>query len=203
MLAETPTDDGLAAALARWPAAVQGELRRRRALVDAAISARPGPSPAIGPRILDLAEPDARALVRAAASTAGLSAGATAADVPPGGYDAVISIAALVAFADLAAALRGIDHLLAPTGELHLVEPVLRPGWRGMVESSPANAVPGLREVHLGRDVPQVVRATGLLISDITRFTMPTSLWPLRPFVHARAIRFPEATAAGAPEVAS
>ena len=174
--ADHPAPD---AALAAWPAEVRAELIRLRLEVGKAVADVAG-SPG---QVLDLADPAARRLVRDPAAA------------PAGGYAAVISIAGLVHFADLAAALRGIDQLLRPTGELWFVEPGARPGWQGLVGATVGSILPACRDLHLGRDVPHAVRSSGFLITDIKRITMPTALWPLRPFVHARAMRFPEATA--------
>jgi hypothetical protein len=37
------------------------------------------------------------------------------------------------------------------------------------------------------RDVPAAARAAGFTLIDLERFTVPTFIWPLRHFVHARA----------------
>ena len=171
MLADPPALDP---ALAAWPAEVRAELARRRQQVVEAVSRIPGTRD----RVLDLSDAADRRVV--------LHDGA-ANDT----YDTVISIAGFVHFADLGAALASIERLLAPGGELWFVEPVARPGWQGMLGSSVGALLPPLRDLHLGRDIPHAVRSTGLLITDIKRFSMPTSLWPLRPFVHARAMAFP------------
>lgn len=177
MIAHPPALDP---AFAAWPTDVRVELARHRAEVEQSVAQIPG-SPG---RVLDLADADARRLV--------VTAAAANDDDTPGAYDAVISIAGLVHFADLAAALVGIDRLLAPAGEFWFVEPIARPGWRGMLGATAGALLPPVRDLHLGRDIPHAVRTTGLLITDIKRFSMPTSIWPLRPFIHARAIRFPE-----------
>lgn len=184
-------------ALQVWPTAVRAELARRRVQVTEAVEVIEGSEG----RVLDLADAGARRLViRAAALTtagAGQSAAETdaEADDTDDAYDAVISIAGLVHFADLAAALVGIDRLLGPTGELWFVEPIARPGWRGLLGATAGALLPPVRDLHLGRNIPHAVRTTGLLITDIKRFSMPTSIWPLRPFVHARAMHFPEVQA--------
>jgi hypothetical protein len=159
-----------------WPLAVRTELQRRAGI----IRSRPGG------RVLDLDDPGARELVRRKGSTLGHDAGAAA----EGFFDTVISIAALVDFADLPGAIRGIDRLLQPDGELLFVEPVARPGWVGIATATVGSLLPPVRGQHLGRDVPLAVRASPFTITDIERFTMPVSLWPLRSFVHARAKRF-------------
>jgi hypothetical protein len=157
---------------AAWPPAVRDELARRRATVLAAAERAGG-------RVLDLA--DHAALIRA------LDEG----DRGPGGdldrgrgYDVVVSIAALVAAADLPALLRGVERLLDPDGKFLFVEPASRPGWSGVIVASAGAGLKPVRYQHLGRDVPLAVRQAGFIITDLERFTMSTSLWPLRSFVH-------------------
>lgn len=117
-------------------------------------------------------------------------------------FDTVVSILALAERADLPAALGRIDRVFEPTGVLHLVEPVLAPGaWRALATPLAA-LVPGAGGWHLNRDVPSAVRAQGLTIVAIERFTMPTAIWPLRPFVQAQARRALRPPAA-APDEAS
>jgi hypothetical protein len=95
----------------------------------------------------------------------------------------VLSVAALVAVADLPAALRGAAAVLDPAGRLLFVEPVARPGWPGVVASSAGAALPAVRGQHLGRDLLVALRSAGLPVTDLERFTMPTPIWPLRSFV--------------------
>lgn len=150
--------------------------------------------------ILDLAAPAARALVRDAAflATGQPRTGepgelASPAVVPqPGSFGTIVSVAGLVHFADLPLALRGIAYLLHPEGELRMLEPIGRPGLRALLHAS---LNPGLcrwrssaQGLHLNRDVPAAIRADVLTISDIERFTMPTSTWPLRLWMQATAI---------------
>jgi SAM-dependent methyltransferase len=164
--------------LAAWPLAVRTELQRRAGIIH---------SRATG-RVLELDDPATRELVRRKGSTLEGDAGAAA----DGFFDVVISIAGLVEFADLAATIRGIDRLLQPDGELLFVEPVARPGWAGLLAASAGSLLGPIRHQHLGRDVPLAIRATSFTITDIERFTMPSSVWPLRSFVQGRAMRFPE-----------
>jgi SAM-dependent methyltransferase len=150
-----------------WPPAVRVELTGRRARLEAETA---------GTRVLDLADPAARALV----SVAG---GDTPDPAPGDRYDVVLSVCALVTMADLPEAVRGIERLLRSGGRFLFVEPVLLPRWSGVVAASFGSRLPAARDLHLGRDVPLALRAAGFLITDLERFTMPTSVWPLRPFV--------------------
>lgn len=173
-----------------WPAAVHNELLRRAATIDL------GPPAAV----LDLATPAGRALVPAlggrrlpdalARAATGDPAGGPMA--PPSSVRAVVSVAALTGFADLAAAVGAVAALLPVEGELVFVEPVGRPGWRGLLGTSALANLPALRGRHVGRDVPAAVRRSGLLITDLERFEIATPVWPLRHWVQARALKLPD-----------
>lgn len=104
-------------------------------------------------------------------------------------FDAVVSVAQLVRFPDLAAALVAIDRLLAPAGRLLAVEPVARPGTLPMVAATPFALARSTRGFHIGRDLPAAVRTTSLVIDDIERFTVRTALPTLRHFVAIDARR--------------
>jgi hypothetical protein len=148
--------------------------RRARLLADAS------------PALLDLGQPDARAQVLRAAHGGGAEPR----------YTTVLSVAELVRFPDLVLALTGIGRLLAAGGELVLVEPVHHPGVAATVFASCWSRYSTLSRVHVERDVPAAVRSTGLDITDLERFTMPTAVWPLRLFVEARSRRVVDQVAA-------
>ncbi len=168
------------AARQTWPVAVRDDLARRQATIDARLRA----SLPAGAAVLVLGPPDADAEVHAAA--------VAAPDHRAPAYDAIVSIAALVGFADLGLALRGINRLLRPEAPFCFVEPIALPGWRGILEGTVGAHLPAVRHLHISRDVPLAVRSTGMIITDIERFTMPSAIWPLRPFVDATACRFGE-----------
>jgi SAM-dependent methyltransferase len=152
-----------------WPAVVRAELKQRRRQLDGQLAGR---------KVLDLADPEGRARVLDP-SGAG-----------DAGFDAVVSVGALVTFPDLPLALRGIARVLAPAGWFLFVEPVSRPGWTGVMAASAGAMLRPVRGQHLGRDLPAALRRAGLPATDLERFTMPTVLWPLRPFVQGRARSF-------------
>ncbi len=129
--------------------------------------------------MLDLDTPGALTLVEAAASGDGVADDER--------YDTIICTCRLIVVPDLLRATTGLARLLAPAGELHLIEPVNRPGPVGLITSSAGAALPAVSGLHLARDVPAAVRATGLTVVDIDRFTIPTLVWPLRRFIEARA----------------
>jgi len=162
----------------RWPAVVRAELSARHARWLAGLADVPAD------RVLDLSVASGRQVLAAA-----IAAGAGGA--PGGGaearFDHVVSVAGLARFADLGAALSVVSALLDPAGVLWAVEPGYRPGPVGLVTSSVGALLPPARGVHLARDVPDTVRATGFTITDVRRFGLSTPVWPLRRFVSLRA----------------
>lgn len=156
----------------RFPPAVEDLLSRRHALAMASASGR----------VLDLDDPGSRVLLAAAMEHAP--------DRPiVASWDAVVSVAQLVRFPDLGAALRAIDRLLAPSGRLFVVEPVARPGALRMFALAPFVAVRPVRGFHIGRDLPAAIRTTTLVIDDIERFPVRTAVPGLRHFVAIEARR--------------
>jgi hypothetical protein len=136
-----------------------------------------------GGSVLDLDEPGALERVIEAGRPDPRPAG----DRP--GYDHVVSTGRLVDAPDLLRALTGMVRWLGPAGELHLVEPVGRPGNLGLLASSVGAHLGATAGLHLSRDVPAAVRATGLTVVDLDRVTVPTLVWPLRHLVVLRATR--------------
>jgi len=172
--------------VAPWPAAVRKEIQRRRAAL----------APASG-AVLDLDSAEADVLLRTDPvrdrhrdPVGADGADAAAADAPAGSqFDRIVSFGLLTTYADLAAVVASICELLRVDGELLLIEPVGRPGWRGTMVASAASTSPLVRGRHVSRDVPAVIRSSGLLVSDLERFTVGPSAWPLKHFVQARAIK--------------
>lgn len=104
-----------------------------------------------------------------------------------GDYDAVVSVAELVLFADLPAALRALGGLVKPGGEMWLLEPIGRPGLWASALAWLCSASPSLGGINLNRDVVGAVRAIGMVVTDVERFTVPGAPWPLQRFVQLRA----------------
>ncbi len=140
----------------------------------------------LGNDVLDLSQPSARSLVLAAARTGEAARR----------YGAIVSVAELIRFPDLVQALAGIERLLADDAELVLVEPVHHPGPAATLIASLWVMHPAVAHVHVERDLGHAIRAVGLTFTDLERFTMPTAVWPLRLFVHARARRIIDEVAA-------
>jgi len=160
----------------RFPGVVQAELDRRRASMLA-----DGRS-----RVLDLTDPSARDLLRGAIDANGSAVVAE--------WDLVVSMAELVRYPDLPAALDAIDHLLVPNGRFVAIEPVARPGTLRVIASAPWSATKWVRGVHVGRDLMAALRTTTLVNDDIERFTLPTAVAPLRHFVALGARRVDRTT---------
>jgi hypothetical protein len=108
--------------------------------------------------------------------------------VDGGPFDDVVSVLGLPRFADLGTTLASVVAA-SPDATLRVIEPVQRPGALSTAAAPVAARLPALVGTHLNRDVPSAVRACGLTIVSIERFTMPTLLWPLRSFVQAVAWR--------------
>lgn len=179
-----PTDAGRGVALdvpPRWPAGVRSELERLSARLTARI-----PDDA---SVLDLSIPEGRAVLAANLPRLGVPG----APVPDRTYDHVVSVAGLVRFPDLFAALSACDRLLAPGGSLWLLEPTGRPGPTGVVVGTLGALHPVARGTHLNRDVTATLREVGYVTPELERLSLPTSVWSLRPFVMTRAQRSGEA----------
>lgn len=104
-----------------------------------------------------------------------------------GSFDTVVSVLGLARHADLSRALSTALVGLHTNGSLLFVEPAMACGLVAAVTTPLVALIPGLGSLHLNRDVPSAVRAHGLTIVAIERFTMPTLIWPLRPFTQATA----------------
>jgi hypothetical protein len=188
---------------AAWPADLcRSVIERSRTLAVDDVTVPAGPT-------LELWRPASRRMVRDAAFLAtGLprtgetgelsdtahAPGARDATFPqPQAFSRVVSVAGLVHFADLPLALRGLCYLLAPDGVIDLVEPISAPGVRAFVAASVAASlgrwVPEVRHLHLHRDVATALRAEGLTLATIRRFTVNTPVPPLRTWMWCRAVR--------------
>ena len=114
---------------------------------------------------------------------------------PDGSYDTVVATGVLAGFADLGAITAALAALVADDGALLFVEPVGAPGWSSVIRTSllsPGRAAPW-RALHLDRDVPAAVRATGLVVCDLDRGELPAQPPSLRHWVSGRAVRIPAA----------
>jgi len=147
--------------------AARAELERRRV----ALARRAGP-------VVDLADLVGSELVGA------LAPGTT-----------VVGVLALAGSDDPAALLDRVVAVLPPDGRVALLEPLRRAGAAGRLQALTAPGVRLAAGLHPDHPVPSLVRAAGLVIASIERFTMPTPVVPLRPFVQLEAIPAPSAVA--------
>jgi hypothetical protein len=165
----------LVAAHPRFPRRVRAELigRRTRLMWE------------LGDEVLDLSRPSHCESVLVAARGGG----------EVGNHPVIFSCAALVRFPDLALALTGIERLLAPDGELVVIEPVHHPGNAGTLLATLWSRHPSVAGAHVERDVTDAVRTVGFTFTSLERFNVPTTVWPLRRFIQGRARRIEEAAA--------
>lgn len=110
-------------------------------------------------------------------------------EVPPGSVRLVVSSGVLCAVEHLADVCGALARCLAPDGELRFLEHVDRVRWPGLVQRAAdplwSRYAGGC---HVDRDVPAELRQAGLFIPDLERFTMPTLMPVLRPWVQGRAV---------------
>ena len=139
--------------------------------------------------VLDLSVPEGRSVVSANLPRLGVP-GVTP---PEASYDHIVSVAGLVRFPDLFAALSACDRLLAPGGALWLLEPTGRPDAFGVAIGTIGALQPAARGTHLNRDITATLREVGFVTPELDRLTLPTTVLSLRPFVMARAQRQAEA----------
>jgi len=119
-------------------------------------------------------------------------------DLGLGPFDSIVSLIRLPLVENLDWFFRTIFSLLADDGSLYFVEPVRRSGRLGR-----ALAIGGLvgraaGGLHLDRDLPAEIRARGMVVTDLTRFEVPTLSAPLRPFIEAVA-RWPSSPPGSSP----
>jgi hypothetical protein len=101
----------------------------------------------------------------------------------------VVTVGWLAAARDLEVAISQVLERLDDGGWLHVIEPTSgRPSLARAQRFS--SAVSQLRTGwYLGRDIPGALRAAGLVVTDVERFSMPVSSTILQPWVQARARR--------------
>lgn len=143
----------------------------------------------LGPTARDAFE---RALARLpgdAASFRSLDPDAAPADIE------VVLCGALCSVDDLDRAVDALRRAVGPTGRLLFLEHVGRPGLAGRAQRAAGGLLsrfPG--GCRTDRDVPGALRRGGFVVTDLERFSMPTPLLPLRPWV--RGIATPRREAA-------
>ncbi|MEZ5166353.1 MAG: hypothetical protein R2695_07615 [Acidimicrobiales bacterium] len=139
-------------------------------------------------------------------SGAGDPAGVTRIDCDPealsasghGPFDTIVSLIRTPLVADLDAYIATLTGLLTENGILSFLEPVRRHGRLGRMLSLGGKLGRVAGGLHLDRDLPAELRARGLVVTDLTRFEVPSLSAPLRPFVQAAA-RWPVSPPGSAP----
>jgi SAM-dependent methyltransferase len=128
-------------------------------------------------RVLDLGAPAGRACLAAVINGAD----------PTERYDTVVSGGDLTRFPDLVGALRAVVAVLAPGGQVEVVEPVNHVCRGHTLLATLWSRHPAVAARHVERDVPAAMRAVGLTLGDLERVDVPTVVWSLRQLVHVRA----------------
>jgi hypothetical protein len=103
---------------------------------------------------------------------------------------AAVSVGELCGADDLDAAVAALAGALAPGERLAFLEHIGRVGVAGRVQALAGPLWSRLGGgCHVDRDVPAALRRGGFLVTDLERFTMPTSVAVLRPWVQGTAVR--------------
>ncbi len=111
------------------------------------------------------------------------------ADVEPGAFDSIVSLVRTPLVADLDRFITTLTGLLDTEGCLYWLEPVRRAGRVGRVLALGGSLGRAAGGLHLDRDLPAELRARGLVVTDLSRFEVPTLSAPMRPCVEAVARR--------------
>ena len=114
-------------------------------------------------------------------------------DLALGPFDTVVSLIRTPLVADLDRMLDLVFDLMAEGAHLLLLEPVRREGRLGRLLAIGGSLNRAAGGLHVDRDIPARLRDRGLVVTDLTRFEVPTVSAPLRPFIDATA-RWPAAT---------
>lgn len=104
-------------------------------------------------------------------------------------FDTIVSLIRTPLIADINRMMRMVDGLLAQGGQLLMLEPVRRTGRLGRVVAFGGSLIRATGGLYLDRDIPGILRAEGMTVTDLERFEVPSLSAPFRPFVEARARR--------------
>jgi hypothetical protein len=111
------------------------------------------------------------------------------ADTGAGPFDSIVSLIRLPLVENLDRFFDTAFGLLADGGCLYFVEPVRRSGRVGRLLALGGAVGRAAGGLHLDRDLPAEIRRRGMVVTDLTRFEVPTLSAPFRPFVEAVARR--------------
>ena len=98
-----------------------------------------------------------------------------------GPFDSIVSLIRTPLVADIDQFFETVLGRCADGGHIHLVEPSGRSGRLGCLRAGGG--------LHLDRDLPADLRSRGLVVTDLTRFEVPSLSAPMRPFIDAIARR--------------
>lgn len=104
-----------------------------------------------------------------------------------GPFDSIVSLTRLPLVENLDRFFDTVEALLADGGSLHLLEPTCRSGRVGRLLAVGGFVGRMAGGLHLDRDLPAEIRRRGMIVTDLTRFEVPTVSAPLRPFIEAVA----------------
>ena len=100
--------------------------------------------------------------------------GADAATFPDGAFDTIVSTLTLCTVPDVDSAVAAMRRVLADDGRILFLEHVAVPGWTGRLQRGAAPVWKRLAAgCHLDRDIPALLRAGGLAVTEIDRFALP------------------------------
>lgn len=105
-------------------------------------------------------------------------------------FDTIVSLIRTPLVADLNRFLKTLTDLLTPHGRLLFLEPVVRAGRTGRMLAVVGRLGRTVGGLHLDWDLPADIRASGMTITDLERFEVPTVSAPFRPFVEMK-VRWP------------
>ena len=107
---------------------------------------------------------------------------------PDDSLDAVVAVGALCAAADIDDAVASVRRVLAAGGLLHFVEHVGRVGALGAMQRAAGRVWSGVPQgCHVEHDVPAALRRGGFVVDDLDRFSLPSVVPLLRPWVQGVA----------------
>lgn len=106
-----------------------------------------------------------------------------------GPFDTIVSLIRTPLVADLNRFLKTLADLLTPHGRLLFLEPATRAGRTRRLPALGGRSGRAFGGLHLNWDLPAETRASGMTITDLERFEVPTVSAPFRPFVEMKARR--------------
>ncbi|MDG2025659.1 MAG: hypothetical protein P8J50_00965 [Acidimicrobiales bacterium] len=109
------------------------------------------------------------------------------ADLDQGPFESIVSLIRTPLVADFDWMLRTLFDLLADEGSIYLLEPVRRSGRFGRLLALGGSVNCAAGGLHLDRDIPADMRERGMVVTNLSRFEVPTLSAPMRPFIEATA----------------